>query len=136
MGSSRPEYITDFTSSKRGGYLLLGNSLSWGVGNDDVFLARVSPTGTVAWARTYGTPETDRGGSVAETATGDIVVAGSLHMYDPNYYTDGLLMHLSSQGLPVYQVNENLAHFGQSVNPLETHGSASDGTVTRTAMYP
>lgn len=129
IGGPSSEYVSQILPSRVGGYLVVGSSLSWGVGNHDVFLARISPAGSLAWARAYGTPGTDMGEALAETASGDIAVAGYIRIYEPDYYDEGLLMHLSSEGLPVRQVDELYAHLGYPVNPSESHRNASDGTV-------
>ncbi len=46
-------------------------------GEDDIFLAKVSPSGTIMWAAAYGGAGSDRGYAVACTPSNDVVITGS-----------------------------------------------------------
>lgn len=42
-----------------GGYIVAGNTLSFGAGSWDVFVIKTNDQGDTFWAKTYGTPMTD-----------------------------------------------------------------------------
>ncbi len=59
-----------------GGYLLAGETTSFGEGEEDVYLVRTDARGTPLWSRTYGGAGSDRCFSVVQAADGGYVLAG------------------------------------------------------------
>ena len=58
------------------GYILCGETYSYGAGKNDVYLIRTDPNGDTLWTRSYGTAEKETGWSVKETYDSRIVMAG------------------------------------------------------------
>ncbi|HVJ96167.1 MAG TPA: hypothetical protein VNC41_04990 [Acidimicrobiia bacterium] len=52
-----------------------GNRAS--AGNNDIFVAKYSATGSVLWVKTYGGAGLDKGAAIAVAPTGEVVVAGT-----------------------------------------------------------
>ena len=61
-----------------GGYIISGQTESFGNGNDDVYLIRTDGEGNLLWEKTYGHVQADGGSSIQETPDGGFVVAGVL----------------------------------------------------------
>ena len=59
-----------------GGYIVVGNTESFGAGGEDVYLVRTDGSGDTLWTRTYGGAKTDRGYSVQQTADGGYIIVG------------------------------------------------------------
>ncbi len=59
-----------------GGYIITGETWSYGAGIADVWLIKTNANGDTMWTRTFGGPNYDRGSSVAQTADSGYVVAG------------------------------------------------------------
>ena len=59
-----------------GGFLVIGDTYSFGSGNSDVYLIRTDENGDTLWTQTYGGPLEDYGRSVKETSSGGFVLAG------------------------------------------------------------
>ena len=59
-----------------GGYLVLGDTWSFGAGEIDFFVAKLDAGGNEIWARTFGGTSEDEGRDVIETDEGDFVLAG------------------------------------------------------------
>ena len=77
-----------------GGYVLVGQTQSFGAGNFDVWLVRVSSDGTQLWDRTFGGSESDGCFDVRSTSDGGYVLAGYTHSFgtpDP-YMPDSWLV--------------------------------------------
>ena len=76
---------TDVGSSVRqttdGGYIVAGNTSSFGAGDPDVYLIKTSALGDTLWTRTYGGPSVEYGTSVQQTADGGCVIAGCTYSY-------------------------------------------------------
>ncbi len=67
-------YSIDITSD--GGYILLGSTQSYAVGDDDFWIIKTNANGDTLWTRTYGGTSIDRGYSVQQTADGGYICAG------------------------------------------------------------
>ena len=59
-----------------GGYIIGGNTNSFGSGLQDVYLIKTDPLGNVLWAKTYGGSSDDLGRSVQQTSDGGYVIVG------------------------------------------------------------
>ncbi|NQV18876.1 MAG: T9SS type A sorting domain-containing protein [Armatimonadetes bacterium] len=60
-----------------GGYIIAGETNSFGAGNYDVYLIKVDTIGDTLWTRTFGGTGIDRAESVKETTDGGYIVAGN-----------------------------------------------------------
>ena len=61
------------------GYVLVGETDSFGAGLSDVWLIKTDRHGTVQWNRTYGSPLNEWGYTVAQTTDGGYIVIGSTY---------------------------------------------------------
>ncbi|OHB94405.1 MAG: hypothetical protein A3E19_06535 [Planctomycetes bacterium RIFCSPHIGHO2_12_FULL_52_36] len=59
-----------------GGYIVAGDTSSFGTGGPAVWVLKLGPDGTVEWQKAYGGDDLDRAYSVHETNDGGYVVAG------------------------------------------------------------
>ncbi len=59
-----------------GGYVMVGSTGSFGLGNADVYMVKVDSNGTYEWSRSYGGPNSDIGKSVKQTSDSGYVITG------------------------------------------------------------
>jgi hypothetical protein len=64
-----------------GGYLMAGETESFGSGNRDVYLIKTDADGDSLWASTYGGPGHDEGSSIQRTTDGGYIIAGHTASY-------------------------------------------------------
>ena len=62
-----------------GGYIIGGQTLSYGAGGNDVYLIKADSTGNSLWENAFGFTGSDVGSSVQQTSDGGYIVAG--HAY-------------------------------------------------------
>lgn len=59
-----------------GGYVIGGNTSGFGAGNDDFYLVKITSSGNLEWANTFGGNALDRCNSVQQTLEGGYIMAG------------------------------------------------------------
>ena len=64
------------TQSQDGGYIICGESESFGVGEADLYVIKIDVNGTLEWSNTYGGEGFDTGRSITQSSTGEYCVAG------------------------------------------------------------
>jgi hypothetical protein len=64
-----------------GGYIVAGETESYGTGGDDVWLIKTDSGGNKVWDKTFGGAEDDRSWSVQQTSDGGYVVIGCTESY-------------------------------------------------------
>jgi hypothetical protein len=78
-----------------GGYIIAGETYSFGAGQNDVYLIKTNAAGDTQWTRTYGSSLFDAGYSVRQTLDSGFVVAG--YTYGSNMF-DMYLVKTNSSG--------------------------------------
>ncbi len=69
-----------------GGFIIAGQTYSFGVGYGDVYLVRINANGDTLWAKTYGGVSKDAGYSVQECADSGFIVTGAFGAGKDNVY--------------------------------------------------
>lgn len=64
-----------------GGYILVGETDSFGAGGQDVYLIKTDADGNCIWAKTFGGANSDIGYSVRQTSDGGYIVAGETESF-------------------------------------------------------
>jgi uncharacterized delta-60 repeat protein len=94
-GGSDEDSGSSIQQASDGGYIVAGETLSFGAGAGDLWVLKLNPDGSVAWQRTYGGSEEDWGSSIQQTSDGGYIVAA---VSDSFGFYDILVLKLDSNG--------------------------------------
>ena len=80
-GGINTEYVYSVQQTNDGGYILIGETFSFGEGNGDVWLVKTDVNGNKLWDRTFGGNELDSVREVLQTSDGGYIIAAYIRSY-------------------------------------------------------
>jgi len=81
FGGSYYDYALSVQQTSDGGYIVAGETRSFGAGGSDVFLLKTDASGNLQWAKTFGGSYVDSAFSVQQTSDGGYIVAGGTYSF-------------------------------------------------------
>ncbi|HPP17307.1 MAG TPA: Ig-like domain-containing protein [Fervidobacterium sp.] len=85
-----------------GGYIVAGDTSSFGNGGYDVYIQKLNSNGTLIWQKTFGGNSFDEAYSIQQTTDGGYIVAGYTHSFGA-FYGDAYVLKLNSDGSLAWQ---------------------------------
>jgi hypothetical protein len=82
FGGSADEWGHSVQQASDGGYIVTGNTSSYGAGMQDIYLIKTNSLGDTLWTRAFGGSKDDYGESVLQTTDGGYIVVGTTTSYD------------------------------------------------------
>jgi len=119
-GGSDNDYLNSIKETSDGGYVVIGNTYSFGAGDSDILALKLSSAGDIEWQRSYGGSEEDVGYCIQETSEGGYVAAGYTDSFGAGE-SDFLILKLFSEG---------------DIDPLCELVGSSDAAVQDTSSFP
>jgi len=86
FGGSDNEKAYSIEQTTDGGYILAGETNSYGAGEFDVYLVKTDALGKIEWEKTYGGSGTEFARSVRQTTDGGYIIAGGTNSYGAGWY--------------------------------------------------
>jgi len=80
-GGSDDDYGYSVEQTQDGGFIIAGNTKSYGAGGYNVYLIKTDANGDTLWTRAYGGSDDDYGYSVQQTQDGGFIIAGWTKSY-------------------------------------------------------
>ena len=123
-------------TTKDGGFILSGVTLSYGAGERDAWLIKINETGVEQWNKTYGGNEYDEGKSVIETSDNGFAIAGRTKSYGSGE-TDAWLIKTDESGVEQWNKtfgSNNYDNFNQIIQ-ADDGGFIITGHTQVTAPY-
>ena len=84
-GGTANDYAWSVEQTRDGGYIVTGESRSFGSNGYDVYLIKTNASGDTAWTRTYGGAFEDDSRCVRQTADGGYIIAGYTASFGAQY---------------------------------------------------
>ena len=93
-GGSNYDFGQAVQQTADGGYIIAGYTGSFGAGDADVYLLKITSNGTLSWSKTYGGIYGDKAWAVKQTADGGYIMAGNTSSFGvtPNGNTNDLFL--------------------------------------------
>jgi hypothetical protein len=85
FGGNNTDYGYSIEETKEGGYVIGGETNSYGAGEWDFYLLKIKSNGAVEWSKTYGESGTDFGRYAQQTPDGGYIIGGNT----TNFKSDG-----------------------------------------------
>jgi len=86
FGGSKGEWGYSVQQTSDDGYILLGETCSFGAGECDVWLIKTDADGNAQWDKTFGGRESDFGTSVQQTSDGGFILLGQTSSFKAGEY--------------------------------------------------
>ncbi|HEY50369.1 MAG TPA: PKD domain-containing protein [Dehalococcoidia bacterium] len=96
FGGSEFDCAFDVTQTTDGGYILVGETLSFGAGSYDFYVVKADASGNAEWEKTFGGSDWDDGLSIEQTTDGGYIIAGNSGSFSVN--GDGYLVKTDASG--------------------------------------
>jgi hypothetical protein len=82
FGGSEDDSGSSVQQTSDGGFILVGDTWSFGAGEADVWLIKTDASGNKLWEKTFGGIRDDRGHSVQQTSDGGFILLGWTESFD------------------------------------------------------
>jgi predicted secreted protein len=128
-GGIDEDNVFSISQTPEGGYVAGSNTLSFGAGEEDIWVLKLSSSGDVEWQKTYGAYFDEEASFIQQSTDGSYVIAGSTFSFG-NGGEDFCILKLAQDGnieMPCRFINEsNAGVLNTDVNPENTDVAAVD----------
>jgi len=97
FGGTGEEFGRSLYATPDGGCILCGSTMSFGAGDEDVYIIKTDSTGEASWTNTYGGTRKDGVYSVVQTSDGGYIMSGTTTSFGAGSY-DVYLLKTDSLG--------------------------------------
>jgi hypothetical protein len=123
LGGKETDEAHEIRRTSDGGYIVSGPTNSFGAGDYDIWILKLSGKGKIIWQKTYGGPRADYAHSIYPLADGGFVVAGSTASFGAGHF-DSWILRLDARGAVIWEKTYGGTSYDGafSVRPLKAGG--------------
>ncbi|MFA5034023.1 MAG: T9SS type A sorting domain-containing protein [bacterium] len=108
-GGTGTEYGNSIQQTIDNGYIIAGETGSYGAGGYDVWLIKINSTGDTLWTRTFGGTDGDCANAVQQTADKGYIVAGYTYSFGTGTPDSANVYLIKTDSLGYVGIEENLS---------------------------
>jgi len=132
-GGTDYDYASSVQQTSDGGYIVAGETYSFGAGRNDIFLIKTDANGNIIWAKTYGGTDYDYASSVQQTSDGGYIVAGGTGSFGAGDFNAFLVKTDANGDIGSCGIVQNVTPTVNTVSPTENTPSPSVFSLSLTA---
>lgn len=127
-GGAKTDHLAAITATQDGGFIVAGETDSFGAGKYDYWLMKLDADGKIEWQKTYGGLDNDYARTVVQTSEGGFIVAGESRSFGAGGY-NAWVLKLDRDGVVEweYLYGGSAEDFVCSVAELKDNGYAIFG---------
>jgi hypothetical protein len=118
-GGSDGEWSPSIQETSDGGFIVVGDTRSYGAGGGDYWILKLDANGNVTWQKTYGGSSIDSARSIKETSDGGFIVAGDTRSFGAGY-GDYWILKLDANGNVTWQKTYGGSYLDVALSIQET----------------
>lgn len=105
-----------------GGYIIAGQTDSYGAGLSDIWLIKTNSLGIEEWDYTFGGSGDDHGYSVQQTSDGGFIIGGDTDSYGTgiNFFVDFFLVKTNASGIEEWSTNLDQGYYEAGRSVIQT----------------
>ncbi|UCH88902.1 MAG: hypothetical protein JSV49_11805, partial [Thermoplasmata archaeon] len=123
IGGSSNDYGYSVQQTSDGGYIIVGDTQSYGGSDKDAWLIKTNSSGVEQWNKTFGGSNIDNGAAVQQTSDGGYIIIGTTTSYGIGNLEDVWFIKTDSSGNEVW----NNTFGGNSADYAYSGQQTSDG---------
>jgi hypothetical protein len=124
LGGSGDDLGNCVSQTSDGGYIIVGQTDSFGSGKSDVYLVKTDENGNLIWQKTFGGQKVDEGHSVIETKDGGYLIGGITNSFGTGEYDyDIYLVKTDAKGNKLWEKTFG----GKGLNECRCVAQTNDG---------
>jgi DNA replication initiation complex subunit (GINS family) len=133
IGGSDDDYATSIIQSSDGGYVVAGETWSFGAGSSDFWVVKLDSSGNVQWTKTIGGSSGDYANSIIQSSDGGYVVVGQTNSFGENIF----VVKLDSSGNVLWSktISGSYYDFVRSIIQSSDGGYVVVGRTLRAGRY-
>ncbi|MDD5223772.1 MAG: MopE-related protein [bacterium] len=142
-GGTKYDFAYAVRQTSDGGYVVAGQTYSFGEGNSDVWVLKLDADGAVDWEKAYGGADRDLAYSIQQTAGGGYVVAGYTESFGAGSYEswvltlspDGDITFIPASGAGMVNTSATVTDTSATVTNTSVVGVDSGAVVTDNSYF-
>lgn len=133
-GGSNAEVANDMQQTNDNGYIICGNTMSFGFGQNDIYLIKLDAVGNSVWVKTYGGINQEEGNSVKQTIDGGFIIAGYTNTFSTPGFDSFYLVKTDANGDSSWTLIEPASDDKRATSIVERYNGGYTFTGTTTGQ--